>query len=74
MTLQERRKKKGLTQKELAEMSGISKKTIQHYEAGFRDLDGAKLETISRLAIALGCHIPDILNSDDLKKLYNKAK
>lgn len=74
MTLQERRKAKGITQKELAEMSGISQRNIQHYEAGYRDLDGAKLETLSKLAIALGCNIPDILNSEELKKLFQKEK
>ena len=74
MTLQERRRAKGITQKELAEMSGISQRNIQHYEAGYRDLDGAKLETLSKLALALDCHITDILNSDELKKIFQKAK
>ena len=74
MTLQDRRKKKGLTQKQLAEISGITLKNIQHYEAGQRNLDNARLETISKFAMALDCRIEDILNSEDLKRLYNSVK
>ena len=74
MTLQEMRKSRGLTQKELADKSGITLKNIQHYEGGYRDLDLAKLETISKLAIALDCRIPEILNDNELKKLYSRAK
>lgn len=74
MTLQDQRKKKGLTQKQLADISGVTIKNIQHYEAGTRNLDGAKLETLARLSLALDCHILDLLNNDELKKLYRKAR
>lgn len=74
MSLREKRNEAGLSQSQLAKKSGISIKNIQHYEAKTRDLDKAKLETISRLALALGCKITDLLNSNELKKLYKKVK
>ena len=74
MTLKEKRAEAGLTQSQLADKSGVSKKNIQHYESGYRNLDLAKLSTLSKLAFALNCKIPDLLNDEELKKLYRKVK
>ena len=48
--IQADRLKKGLTQKALAELTGIGQKTISHIENG---QDGTKLETIFTLLAAL---------------------
>ena len=59
--LQEKRKAAGLTQRELALRSGLSIRTIQHYEQGSMDLDLAAASTVYCLALALGCPMEDLL-------------
>ena len=71
--LQERRLAAGLTQAQLAETVGIAKGVLCHYEQGSRNLDGAKLETLARLAIACKCTIPDILEEPAVGELLQKA-
>ena len=66
MKLQDKRIAAGLSQSQLAKLAGISTGVLQHYEQGSRQIDGAKLETLADLAAALGCKIPDILESSDL--------
>lgn len=60
--MQELRKKRQLSQSQLAEATGISVRMIQKYEQGEKDLNGAKLETILRICAALDCKMIDILN------------
>ena len=67
MKLQEIRKKRGYSQSELSLLTKISVKTIQKYEIGERNIDGAKLETLCDLAIALDVDICDIIESPKLK-------
>lgn len=64
--LQEKRIAAGLSQSQLAKAAGMAVGVLQHYEQGSRQIDGAKLETLADLAAALGCKIPDILESPDL--------
>lgn len=59
--LQELRKAKDLTQKELAEKVGMSLATLRQYEIGFRSINGASALTVWRLAQVLECNIEDIL-------------
>lgn len=59
--LQEVRQMTGLSQSQLAERSGISVRTLQHYETGDRDLRKAAVETVLALAEALGCDINKII-------------
>lgn len=66
MKLQEKRIAAGLSQSQLAKLSGVPVGVLQHYEQGSRQIDGAKLETLADLAAALGCKIVDILESPDL--------
>lgn len=68
--LQEMRLKKGYSQNDLAIASGINVRTIQHYESEIRDINGAKLETLCDLAIALDCKITDIVSNEQLIKKY----
>ena len=67
MKLQEIRKSKNLTAKELSAKSGVPIYMIQKYEIGVRNIDGAKLETLCDLAIALDVDICDIIESPKLK-------
>ncbi|MFB8003022.1 helix-turn-helix domain-containing protein [Nocardia sp. NPDC056000] len=57
--LQSVRKRRGFTQRELAEMSGVSLSFIRKLEQGERD--DARMETLRRLAVALGCPLTTLL-------------
>lgn len=72
--LKKARRKKGLSQKELAERSGISTRTIECYEQRARPIDGARLDTLCELSKALDCKIADILESQDLKAKYKATR
>ena len=74
MKLREMRMKKSLTQEQLSEKSGVSFHTIQAYEYGLRRIDGAALETLCRLAIALDCRIRDIIEGESVIQLFNAVK
>lgn len=72
MKLQEVRKKKKLSQSQLAKSSGVPLRTIQQWECGQRDIDGAALDRLCDLAETLECKIYDIIESEDLiRKLKN---
>lgn len=49
-----------LTQRELAERSGISIRTIQQYEQGQKDVRKAAADTVMRLSAALYCRPSDL--------------
>ena len=55
MNLKTLRELKGISRKELADMTGISFRSIQDYEQGHKELSSAKAETILKMAGALGC-------------------
>lgn len=51
----------GCSQKQLAELSGVSLRSIQMYEQRNKDINRAQVESVYRLAKALGCQIEDLL-------------
>lgn len=57
--LEEIRKGKNLSRRELAEKSGISEQTIVSLEDGRNDPGAAKLSTLVALARALKCKVKD---------------
>lgn len=54
---------KGLSQKELAERSGINFRSLQDYEQGHKDIASAKAETLYKLSKVLECDM-EVLLSD----------
>lgn len=62
--LKKRRKECGLRQADLSELSGVSVRTIQHYEQGTKDLNKAAAISVKKLADALGCRIDDLLTDE----------
>ena len=64
--LKDLRKKKGLTQAELAKKVGLSIATIQGYEQGKYE---PKYENLCNLAIALDVGILDLVNKEEFKKM-----
>ncbi len=51
----------GLTQKILAERSGVSVRMIEQYEQGRKDISKASAETVLRLSQALHCSMEELL-------------
>ena len=60
--LKEKRLNRGLTQKELAVLSGLKEETIKALELGLTDRNNIKLSTLKALAKALHCKIVDLID------------
>jgi DNA-binding XRE family transcriptional regulator len=58
------RQKAGITQKYLAEIVGISPRTLQDYEQGQKPLEGARAITVLNMARVLGCTVEDLIDRD----------
>ena len=72
--LQQMRIKKNLAQNDLSVISGIPKGTIQGYEIKYRDIDGARLEVLCDLCLALNCKLEDILEDENLIEKLKMVK
>lgn len=59
------RQKAGLSQRELADLSGIPVRTIQQYEQRQRDINKAQAEYLVMLAKALCCDIEDLIEKTE---------
>ena len=76
MKLQKMRKSRGLSQSQLAEITGLNVRTLQHYEQGSKCFDNANMVTILKVCLALECSIEDIVENEQqiaLIKEYKKA-
>ncbi len=51
----------GYSQAELAERAGVSLRSIQMYEQRNKDINKASVETVYRMAKALGCTVEDLV-------------
>ena len=51
----------GLSQNELAVLSGVSVRIIQAYEQRMRDINKAQVSTVAQLAHALDCNLTDLM-------------
>lgn len=61
------REMRELTQRGIAELSGVSYRMVKDYEQGQRDINGARLLTLLKLCAALRCRLEDIV--DDVETL-----
>lgn len=59
--LQKFRKNKGLSQNQLAKISGINVRSLQKYETGERDINRVAGITLHKLSQALECNVEDLL-------------
>lgn len=64
MGLRELRKRNHLTQKELAQKSGVNFRSLQDYEQGHKKLTGASGDILLRLTTVLGCTLEELLIDD----------
>ena len=55
------RKAAGLTQKQLAERTGVSMRSIQQYEEGKKDINKAAVGSVHKMSLVLGCCMEDLL-------------
>lgn len=72
--LKKLRSNRGMSQKELADKSGVKVRVIQHYEQGSRDLNHARLDTIMRIALALDCAVIDIIDDPEFLELIENVR
>lgn len=70
--LKEMRQSRGLSQSQLAEKTGINVRTIQHYEQGSKIFDHARIDTILKVCIALGCQLEDVIENPEYVALIKK--
>lgn len=61
--LKKLRESRGLTQTELAKISGVSLRSIQMYEQRVNDIDKAQAQTIYKLSRVIGCSMEDLLET-----------
>ena len=61
--LKQIRESRGLSQKELSDISGVKLRSIQMYEQRVNDIDKAQSQTLFRLSRVLGCSIEDLLEN-----------
>ena len=66
------RLKSGLTQSQLAQITGLNLRTLQYYEQGINKIDQARLTTLLKIAIALTCKIKDLLEEQESITLCKK--
>lgn len=74
MSLRSFRKKEKLTKTQLSDLAGISMRTIDDYETGKRDINGAKVKTLLKLCKALSCRLEDILTDEETLDLLQEIE
>lgn len=72
MKLHNKRIEKGLSQAQLAAVADVKVRVLQNYEQGTNDINGAKLSTLLKLCLALGCRLSDILDDPETLDLLAK--
>ena len=59
------RENRGISQAELAKLSGVSLRSIQMYEQKINHIDKAQAGTVYKLSRVLGCTVEDLLESPE---------
>ena len=62
--LQNMRQSKKLSQRQLADRSGVSWRVIQHYEQGVTDINKAQAANVYKLAKALHCKMESLIDTE----------
>lgn len=60
------RENRGISQTELAKMSGVTLRSIQMYEQKLNNIDKAQVGTVYKLSRILGCTIEDLLEKPEI--------
>lgn len=59
------RENRGVSQSELARLSGVKLRSIQMYEQKINDIDKAQAGTVYKLSRVLGCSVEDLLENPE---------
>lgn len=59
------RESRGISQSELAKLSGVNLRSIQMYEQKINDIDKAQAGTLYKLSRVLGCTVEELLESPE---------
>ena len=70
--MKRQREAAGMTQSQLAALTGINIRMIQHYEQGQKNLDGAHLNTLLRLCLALHCPLAALVTDQETLSLIGR--
>ena len=68
------RRSRGLTIRQLSDKTGISFRSLEKYESGELNIDGAKLKTLCKITLVLRCKITDILEDEELVRDVKKIR
>ena len=66
--LKRMRESRGLSQSQLANLSGIHYRTLQYYEQGVLNFNHCKIDKIFKTATVLDCDVEDILDDPEAIK------
>lgn len=62
----------GLAQLDVAVRAGLNLRTYQYYEQGNKPIEGAKLETLLKICLALNCKLDEIIEDQELVELIKR--
>lgn len=65
------RVKAGLTNAEVASLTGLSQATFSYWKSGKRS---PKLDTLAKIAAALGCNVKDLIGDFEKLGVYDKER
>lgn len=66
------KKKAGLSQSQLAELSGVNFRMLQYYEQGTKDINKAQLYTLLSICDTLNCGLGDLITDSEILELIDK--
>lgn len=64
MSLQSERKRRKISTEDIAYFAGVSRRTIEAYESGARDIKKASYETLSKISRVLGVPIEKLVEEE----------
>lgn len=64
MGLQSERKKRSISTDDIAYLTGVSRRTIEAYESGARDIRKASYETLEKIAKVIGVPIEKLFEEE----------
>ena len=67
--LQNTRLSREMSQSQLAKAAGVNYRTLQDYEMGRSNIDGAKLKTLLSLCLTLNCRLDELIEDPELVNL-----
>lgn len=62
----------GLAQLDVAVRAGLNLRTYQYYEQGSKPIEGAKLETLLKICLALNCKLDEIIEDQNLVEVIKE--